>query len=108
VSLSEMAGEPSCAWKSLSPGALASGQIPMRKMEASTKGHPITRLTSRFISALLLRFIHCFRSSGHTRAQVRFPWPSSLGAQPCAKRAARAACKSCEIAAPEIGGRQRG
>jgi hypothetical protein len=60
VSLSEMAGEPSCAWKSLSPGALASGQIPMRKMEASTKGHPITRLTSRFISALLLRFIHCF------------------------------------------------
>ena len=58
---------------------------------------------ARFISALLLRVIHLFDLPA-TCAQVRFPWPSSLGRQPCAKLAAKAACKSYEIAAPEIGG----
>jgi hypothetical protein len=54
------------------------------------------------------------RSSGHTRPSA-LPWTASLtcmdrvktrglGAQPCAKHAARAAC---EIAAPEIGGAAR-
>ena len=71
---------------------------------AALKGDacPIERAAAlaRFISALLLRFIHCFDLPA-TRAQARFPGPSSLGGHPCAKRVGRAAC---EIAAPEIGG----
>ena len=59
---------------------------------------------ARFNSALLLRFIHCFDRPA-TRAQARFPGAviavACVTRQPCAKRAARAAC---EIAAPEIGG----
>jgi hypothetical protein len=58
--------------------------IDQRLMAFKDDARSLESAVARFISALLLRVIHC--SFFRPYAPRCFPWPSSLGGRPCAKR----------------------